>query len=140
MTLLTPSEENVMSVMWQLKNAYMRDIMEAYPEPKPHQNTISTFLKNLVEKKFLNTTQEGRVFRYTVGFEESYYKRQVLTNFVNQYYNGVGFDLVKNLLSEKLIETKYIESLIDLPEKKEDKKKKKKKKKKGINIDAHLKK
>ncbi|MBP7174391.1 MAG: BlaI/MecI/CopY family transcriptional regulator [Cloacibacterium sp.] len=130
MILLTPSEESVMFVMWKLNSAYMRDIMNAYPEPKPHQNTVSTFLKNLVEKKFLTTTQEGRIFHYTVHFSESEYKRQTLKNFVDQYYNGVGFDLLKGLLSEKLIDAKEIEKLISLTEKTEKKEGKKKKKKK----------
>ena len=96
---LTHAEELLMTILWKLNSAYMKEVMEQYPEPKPHQNTVSTFLKNLVEKKFLTTTQEGRIFHYTVHFSESEYKRQTLKNFVDQYYNGVGFDLLKGLLS-----------------------------------------
>ena len=46
---LTHSEELLMNILWKLNSAYMKDVMDAYPEPKPHQNTISTFMKILVE-------------------------------------------------------------------------------------------
>ena len=47
---LTPSEELLMQILWKIEHAYMKDVIEHYPEPKPHQNTISTFMKILVEK------------------------------------------------------------------------------------------
>ena len=58
---LTTGEENLMKVIWDSRKIYLKDILSAYPEPKPHQNTISTFLKNLVEKNYLNTSLEGRI-------------------------------------------------------------------------------
>jgi BlaI family penicillinase repressor len=58
---LTPSEEILMSILWKLDCAYMKDVIAHYPEPKPHQNTISTFIKILVEKEFLTTEKEGRI-------------------------------------------------------------------------------
>ena len=49
---LTSGEEQVMKIIWKLGPTYLKDIMLAFPEPKPHQNTVSTFLKNLVAKNF----------------------------------------------------------------------------------------
>ena len=40
---LTTGEENLMKVIWDSRKIYLKDILSAYPEPKPHQNTISTF-------------------------------------------------------------------------------------------------
>ena len=65
---LTPSEELLMQILWKLNAAYMKDVIEHYPEPKPHQNTISTFMKILVEKEFLSTEKEGRIFKLTYIF------------------------------------------------------------------------
>ena len=47
---LTSGEEQVMKIIWKLGPTYLKEIMLAFPEPKPHQNTVSTFLKNLVTK------------------------------------------------------------------------------------------
>ena len=60
---LTHAEELLMNILWKLNSAYMKDVMEEYPDPKPHQNTVSTFIKILVEKEFLTIEKEGRIFK-----------------------------------------------------------------------------
>ncbi len=63
---LTSAEENFMKLFWKMESFYLKDVMEQHPEPKPHQNTVSTYLKILVEKGYLSTVKEGRIFKYTV--------------------------------------------------------------------------
>ncbi len=99
---LTPSEEILMNVLWRLDSAYMREIIEQYPEPKPHPNTISTFLKILVEKEFLTTRKEGRVFQYTVAVPFDDYRIYLLKIFLEQYFNNDPAHLVQLLRDEKL--------------------------------------
>ena len=47
---LTKAEEQIMQTLWKLKTAYLKDILEALPEPKPHNNTVATLLKILINK------------------------------------------------------------------------------------------
>jgi predicted transcriptional regulator len=101
---LTAAEENLMNILWRLDSAYMKDIMEQYEEPKPHQNTVSTFLKILVEKEFLTTEKEGRIFKYSVSVPFSDYKKHVLHQFLNNYFDGSGSDLLQTLIQEKLLD------------------------------------
>ena len=58
---LTKAEEQIMQELWKLEKAFLRDIMEALPEPKPHNNTVATLLKILVEKEFVGITAFGRM-------------------------------------------------------------------------------
>ena len=44
---LTKAEEQIMQAIWSLEQAFLRDIMDILPEPKPHQNTVATILKIL---------------------------------------------------------------------------------------------
>lgn len=99
-TTLTTAEEQLMKVLWNLNSAYMRNIIEVYPEPKPHANTISTFLKILVEKEFLTTTKEGRIFNYHVAIPYLDYRNFLLENFINDYFDGSVIDL-QNLIDQK---------------------------------------
>ena len=103
-----------MNVLWDLDSAYMRDVIQHYPEPKPHPNTISTFLKILVEKDFLTTEKEGRIFRYTVAIPYKVYRKFLTINFVDQHYRRSGIELVKMLLEEKLITPKNIQEIVSL--------------------------
>ena len=49
MKSLTKAEEQIMQVVWKLNKAFLREIVEAMPNPKPHQNTVATLLKILIE-------------------------------------------------------------------------------------------
>lgn len=123
---LTTGEENLMKVIWNSDKKYLKDILAVYPEPKPHQNTISTFLKNLVEKNYLMTTLEGRIFRYEIAVSKKSYKLFLLKNFIQDFYNSNPNELLVDLMSEGLIQLSVAEKE---KEKEKDKKKKKKKKK-----------
>lgn len=111
---LTPGEETLMNVLWRLNTAYMRDIIEQYPEPKPHNNTISTFLKILVEKEFLTTQKEGRVFKYSVTIPFEDYRKYLLKLFLEDYFDDSASELVKLLIQENLLKDEAIENLFNI--------------------------
>lgn len=86
--ILTPSEEQLMRIIWQKKECFAREILDAYPEPKPHQNTISTFLKNLVEKNYLKTEKHGRVFLYKPAVALEEYREQKISGLIEDFFGG----------------------------------------------------
>ncbi|MGX9985712.1 BlaI/MecI/CopY family transcriptional regulator [Soonwooa purpurea] len=94
---LTSSEEQLMLVIWGLDSAYMKDIMTAYPEPKPHQNTVSTFLKILVEKNYLSIEKKGRIFKYIPKIKFEDYRKFQLENLLDLFYNNDERLLLKDL-------------------------------------------
>lgn len=110
---LTHSEELLMNILWKLNSAYMKDVMEAYPEPKPHQNTVSTFMKILVEKDFLKTEKEGRIFKYTVAIHYNDYRNFVLNNFIATYFDKSGVELVKYMMDQQLISSTNLRSFLE---------------------------
>ncbi len=61
---LTKAEEQVMQYLWQLEKGFLKDILEFFPEPKPHTNTVSTILKVLKEKGFVDYRVYGRQHEY----------------------------------------------------------------------------
>jgi predicted transcriptional regulator len=60
MKSLTKAEEQIMQALWKLQKAFLRQIVDAMPAPKPHQNTVATLLKILIEKGFVGVTVLGR--------------------------------------------------------------------------------
>ncbi|WP_449387319.1 BlaI/MecI/CopY family transcriptional regulator [Chryseobacterium lineare] len=144
---LTSAEENLMRLLWKLGSFYLKEIMEQHPDPKPHQNTVSTYLKILIEKGYLSTQKEGRIFRYqtVVPFEE--YRKFLLTELAENFFNGSGKEILGFMIGEHMVSPKDLKEFnIDInpverkePEfdyvneilnPKKDKKKSKKKKKK----------
>ena len=120
---LTSGEEQVMKIIWKLGPTYLKDIMLAFPEPKPHQNTVSTFLKNLVTKNYLKPVSEGRIHKYEISVTQEKYKKTLLKNFILNFYDNSPNALLVDLMNEGMVQ-------LSVPEKEKDKDKKKKKKKK----------
>lgn len=120
---LTTAEEQVMQVIWELQGGFLKDIVEAFPEPKPHQNTVSTYVKILTEKGYLSIEKHGRIFFYKIEISKQEYRIDLLKNLVTQFYKGEEETLLKRLVSEKIVSKKQIKKIA-----KQLKKKKKKKK------------
>ncbi|AYO57573.1 transcriptional regulator [Chryseobacterium sp. 6424] len=124
---LTPAEEQLMQLMWKLQTAYLKDLMASYPEPKPHQNTVSTFVKILVEKKFLRIEKEGRIFKYYVAIPFDEYRLFLVHKLLRDYYEDSAEQLVATLREQKLLESPATTELAQpqgLPVHKTEKKKK----------------
>ncbi|AZA83409.1 transcriptional regulator [Chryseobacterium lactis] len=111
---LTAAEENFMKLFWKMESFYLKDIMEQHPEPKPHQNTVSTYLKILVEKGYLSTVKEGRIFKYTVIVPFEDYKKFLLKELSHHFFNDSGKEILEFLFSEKLLSQDDLKGYFDL--------------------------
>lgn len=100
---LTSAEESLMRLLWNFDSFYLKDIMEQHPEPKPHQNTVSTYLKILVEKSFLSTEKEGRIFKYSIAVSKDWYVDFLLRNIVRDYFKNSKEEFTLFLEEQKMI-------------------------------------
>ena len=105
---LTSAEENLMRLFWKLESFYLKDVMEQHPEPKPHQNTVSTYLKILVEKGYLATEKEGRIFKYSVVLPMEEYRKFLLKELTHHFFHDSGKEIVSFLLHDKSISLEYL--------------------------------
>ncbi|MDD3541564.1 BlaI/MecI/CopY family transcriptional regulator, partial [Petrimonas mucosa] len=62
MMRLTEKEEEVMQILWDKGPLFVREILEVYPEPKPHYNTVSTVIRVLEEKNFVSHKAYGNTY------------------------------------------------------------------------------
>ncbi|WP_312767913.1 BlaI/MecI/CopY family transcriptional regulator [Epilithonimonas sp.] len=100
---LTSSEEEIMKLVWEKEAIYFRELMDIFPEPKPHQNTVSTFLKILVEKNYLKTEKQGRIYLYRPAVKFVEYRKFILKRFLDNYFHDSGSELLKVLMDENLV-------------------------------------
>jgi len=118
MERLTNKEEEIMKILWQLKKAFVKEIMEEITHSKPHYNTLSTIVRNLEEKKYVGFEAFGKTHRYyPLITREEYYKR-----FVNQDMVGYFDNSYKNIVSffakEEKISVEELKEIINLIENK----------------------
>lgn len=111
---LTSAEENLMKLFWDLNSFYLKDVMEKLAEPKPHQNTVSTYLKILVEKGYLSTEKEGRIFKYSVIVPFDEYKKFILRELTQNFFNNSGKEILEFLFKENLVSQNDLKEYFDL--------------------------
>lgn len=113
-TKLTTTEEQLMQLFWKLNSFYMKEVMEQHPEPKPHQNTVSTYLKILHEKGFLRTTKEGRINQYHIAIGLKDYRNFLLLDFLDSYYQNSTAELLNHLIEKKLVKKEQIRDFLEM--------------------------
>lgn len=112
MKTLTKAEEQVMQVVWKVKEGFIRDIIEAFPSPKPHQNTVSTLLKILVEKEFVGIRQFGRQHQYYPLISKEAYSKSSIKNLVKGYFGGSFSEAVSFMVKENNLSVEELETLL----------------------------
>lgn len=118
MQKLTRAEEELMQVLWQLEGGFLKEIMDAVPEPKPSQSTVSTILRILQDKGFVGHEAFGKSFRYhaLVGREE--YAQQFVGSFVERFFNGSYKKMLSFFIDKEEIDLSILDEM--LRERKED--------------------
>jgi BlaI family penicillinase repressor len=109
---LTKAEEQIMQSIWSLHTAFLKDIIEVQPEPKPHNNTIATIVKILTDKGFVGVKQIGRVHEYYPLVSKEEYSSSSIRTLVDGYFEGSFADAVSFMVKQKDISVKELELLL----------------------------
>jgi BlaI family penicillinase repressor len=113
---LTNAEEQVMKYLWQLGHAYMKNILDEFPEPRPATTTIATLLKRMTDKGFVGYHQHGSNRQYFPLVKKSDYFSNQFRGMIKDFFNDssaqfASFFTTETNLSEK--ELKELRKLVD---------------------------
>jgi BlaI family penicillinase repressor len=110
MVKLAKREEQIMIVFWDLKKAFIRDIIPHLPDPKPHYNSVATIVKILEDKGFLAHEAVGNMYQYFPVVDREDYQKHAIKDIVSQYFDNsyprmlAFFAKEQNLSEEELSE------------------------------------
>ena len=111
MKVLTKAEEQVMQALWKLNKAFLRQIVEVMPSPKPHQNAVATILKILIDKEFVRVNVLGRHHEYYPLISKDEYSKRTMKQIVKGYFEGSFTNIVSFMVKEKNISIEELETL-----------------------------
>ena len=112
MKILTRAEEQIMQVIWKLDKAFLREIIDELPAPKPHNNTVATIIKILVEKDFVGITLFGRMHQYYPLVSKDAYSKATMKSFVKGYFEGSFSNAVSFMVKENNLSLDDLELLL----------------------------
>lgn len=112
MKLLTPKEEEIMGFLWSNGPLFVRQMLEFYNEPRPHFNTVSTFVRILEAKGFVGHKAIGNSHQYYALISEDEFRQKTLKGIVSKYFNNSYVGVVSSLVKEEEISIDELKELI----------------------------
>lgn len=119
---LTKAEEQVMLILWDMKEALVKEVIEKMDPPKPAYNTVSTVIRVLEGKGFVDHKAIGNTHIYFPVITEEQYKHFAFDKVMNNYFENSYQSLVSFLVKEKNMDMDELNALIQMAEKLKDKK------------------
>jgi len=119
---LTKAEEQIMMILWEREEAFVKEVLEDMPEPKPAYNTVSTIVRILENKGFVGYTSEGKSHRYHPLVQKETYMKHATGGLLKSYFNDSLSGLVSFFSKNGDIDANELDELMDLIKKEREKK------------------
>ncbi|MDD3004252.1 BlaI/MecI/CopY family transcriptional regulator [Flavobacterium sp.] len=120
---LSNSEEQLMQHLWKLEKAFMKDLLEAFPEPKPATTTVATLLKRMIDKKFVAYTEFGNARQYYPLVKKTDYFSKHVNGLIKNFFNNSASQFASFFTTQTDLsasELKELQQIIDAQLKKKE--------------------
>lgn len=118
---LTDKEEELMRLLWEHGPMFVSRLLELYPDPKPHFNTVSTVIRRLEAKGFVAHNEISGSFQYYPVAKMETFRSRSLGRIIKSYFKGSYYGAVSTLVAEEKITADELRELLDLVEQKSKK-------------------
>ena len=108
---LSNAEEQLIQILWKLDKAFMKDLIDAYPEPKPATTTIATLLKRMQDKGFVDYVQYGRSREYFPLVKKNKYFSKQVNGMIKNFFNDSAAQFASFFTTETDLSQKELEDL-----------------------------
>jgi len=108
---LSKSEEELMNIVWKLKKAFMKDLLDAYPEPKPATTTVATLLKRMTDKGFVAYNSIGRSREYYPLVKKKDYFSKHVNGLIKNFFNDSASQFASFFTKETNLSKSELEEL-----------------------------
>ena len=113
---LTPKEEELMQLLWLHGPMCVKELVELYPEPHPHVNTVSTVVRTLEEKGYVGHESAGTGYRYFAIAQKEDFRDRSLKQIIKGYFDNSYINAVSSLVENERISVDELRSLIEMIE------------------------
>jgi predicted transcriptional regulator len=114
---LTRAEEQIMQVLWKLKKGYVKDVIDQLPEPKPAYNTVSTFIRILETKGFIDHEAHGKSYQYYPLVSKEEYQSFATEKLLSGYFDNSVKRMFSFFVKKEKIDLKEADEIMKLIEK-----------------------
>lgn len=114
---LTKAEEQIMQELWDMNGGFVRDVIARLPEPKPAYNTVSTIVRILETKGFVDHEAFGKSHRYIPKIQKEDYKKLMTSKLLTGYFDNSPKHMLSFFLEENKLDVKELDEILALIQK-----------------------
>jgi predicted transcriptional regulator len=114
---LTKAEEEIMQKLWLLEKAFVKDILEELPDPKPAYNTVSTIIRILETKGFVGHESFGNSHRYYPLIDKDRYKSFAAKKLISSYFDNSAQNMLSFFLEKEKLDIQEVDEILKMIEK-----------------------
>lgn len=109
---LSPKEEIIMNLLWDNGPMFVKEMLAFYDDPKPHFNTVSTFVRILEDEGYIGHRAFGVSYQYYPLVSRNDYHKRTVRNVISKYFNNSFLDVVSSFVNEEEISVDELKKLI----------------------------
>ncbi|MFY0652838.1 MAG: BlaI/MecI/CopY family transcriptional regulator [Cyclobacteriaceae bacterium] len=113
---LTKTEETIMKYLWKLEKAFMKDLVEQFPDPKPAYTTTATILTRMIDKGYVAYNQYGKVREYYPVLKKTEYFTKHFNNIVKNFFNNSASQFASFFTTKSDLSLEELEELKEIVE------------------------
>ena len=113
---LTKAEEQVMQVLWDLKQGFVKDLIPHFPDPKPAYNTVSTIIRILEKKGVVSYKSYGKSHQYYPTISREEYRSEQFSSLMKNYFNNSMKQVLSHFSKSGDIKLNEVDEIIQLME------------------------
>ena len=111
---LTRAEEQIMQVLWQLESAFVKEVIDCLPEPKPAYNTVSTIIRILEVKGFIGHEAFGKSHKYHHLISKEAYKRHATDKLLGNYFENSVESMFSFFVKEEKLDLSDVDEILKM--------------------------
>jgi BlaI family penicillinase repressor len=116
MNTLTKAEEQVMQILWDMGEGFVKDLLQKFPEPKPAYNTVSTIIRILEKKGFVDHRSFGKSHQYFPLMSREEYRNERFSSLMKNYFNNSMKQVLSHFGNSGSLNLKEADEIIQLME------------------------
>lgn len=114
---LTKAEEQIMQILWQIEQGFVKDVMDHIPEPKPAYNTVSTIIRILETKGFIGHEAFGKAHQYHPLISKEDYKRHATEKLLGNYFENSVESMFSFFVKEEKVDLSDVDEILKMIQK-----------------------
>ncbi len=111
---LTRAEEQIMQLLWELESAFVKEVIECIPEPKPAYNTVSTIIRILEVKGFVAHEAFGKSHKYFPIISKEEYKRHATEKLMGGYFENSVESMFSFFVKEEKLDLSDVDEILKM--------------------------